>query len=98
VALKVLDLDAQIDFYQRFGLALISRDGDVATLGAGDTSLQRVVQRSTDAYHEKRPDEKDVGKDVSARSRWGPKRLLGWNTNTNLGSPRAAYPARAGAS
>jgi catechol-2,3-dioxygenase len=35
VSLKVLDLDVQIGFYQNFGLALLSREGDVATLGAG---------------------------------------------------------------
>ena len=42
--------------------------------------------------------EKDVRKDVKGRSRWGPRRLLGWNPNTNLGWSRAACPARVAAS
>ena len=44
VTLKVLDLDAQIGFYQNFGLAPFSREGDVATLGAGEIPLLRLVQ------------------------------------------------------
>jgi catechol 2,3-dioxygenase len=44
VTLKVLDLDAQIDFYRHFGLVPLAREGDVATLGAGDTPLLRLVQ------------------------------------------------------
>jgi len=42
--------------------------------------------------------EKDVRKDVSGRPRRGPKRLLGWNPNTNLSFPPAACPARLAAS
>src|ERR1700716_3772509 len=44
VTLKVLDLDAQIDFYRHFGLVPLAREGDVATLGGGDTPLLRLVQ------------------------------------------------------
>ena len=44
VALKVLDLDAQITFYQRFGFRLLDRTGGSARLGAGATPLLRLDQ------------------------------------------------------
>lgn len=44
VILKVLDLDAQSDFYQHFGMRILGRDAGVALLGAGETPLLRLVQ------------------------------------------------------
>ncbi|MGI8610563.1 MAG: VOC family protein [Candidatus Dormibacteria bacterium] len=44
VTLKVLDLDAQVDFYKHFGMRLLGRDGDIASLGAEGTPLLRLTR------------------------------------------------------
>ena len=44
VALKVLDLDAQVRFYTKFGMRLLGRDGAAATLGTTGTPLLRLRQ------------------------------------------------------
>jgi len=46
VTLKVLDLDAEADFYQHFGMRLLGRDAAGALLGADNTPLLRLVQLS----------------------------------------------------
>ena len=42
VDLKVLDLERQVAFYERFGLELIAGDGKTATLGAGGRPLMHL--------------------------------------------------------
>ena len=39
VTLKVLDVDAQVEFYERFGLSLVSREAGSAVMGAHGTPL-----------------------------------------------------------
>ncbi len=42
VELKVLDLAREADFYERFGLTQLTRDGDTATFGAGEQAILRL--------------------------------------------------------
>src|ERR1700716_515415 len=42
VELKVLDLEREVDFYERFGLMRVDDGADYATLGAGGSPLLRL--------------------------------------------------------
>jgi catechol 2,3-dioxygenase len=42
VELKVLDLDLEADFYERFGLTVLQRGSDLAVLGAGTLPILRL--------------------------------------------------------
>jgi catechol 2,3-dioxygenase len=44
VELKVLDLEREVEFYERFGLTRLSSSDERAVFGAGDTAILRVTQ------------------------------------------------------
>jgi hypothetical protein len=78
--LDALRLSIRIQFSPRMGL-VTAGDGDRTR----DFNLGKVALHSGPGRPAvpEREVEKDVRKDVSGRSRWGPKRLLGGNPNTH---------------